>query len=303
MESRRIAESTFKRHGPTKLLDDGDLNIGNAQTLIADTNVITKPITNPPRILNLDADSKFGSVVTIGLAASAKFDPGIQGGSAAGPLTAVLEFGNGSVFTDVEIDVPIGQIGDFTNPSTAQDGVVVCNVPAGTLRVYGRHDGNLITPSIGNTFGSPTAAAGQSNTPVGAGPWDNNLNDVPIPAFMKAFAVYEPFATLARRCTKTIYVYNGFFSGVSVAVPLGTRYWVPAFARSVQVYRNTIVSATAPTNVTLQFINNITQVVEQYTIPGGTNSPIFQLGEQIIAIGVSTDGVINTLSLVFDIGL
>jgi hypothetical protein len=157
----------------TPLLTDAEQNIGNSVILqpqaasypagyASDPSppVLPQigtviPQTKTERILNLNAGgSASGQTMTIAVSATRLLQgeqnpyPGFPG-----PITGIVEFGNGGRSTRIEFDVPIGPFaGLFTSASSAiqpQDGVVIITVPAGALRVYARYDNLLIAPLLG----------------------------------------------------------------------------------------------------------------------------------------------------------
>lgn len=302
------------RHGKSRLLDDADQNIGNASLINADNIIIVNPITNPTRLLDLTSESDKAQIATVGFDASSN-PPALNSNQAqfAGPLTGILEYGNGSVFTRVEFDVPVGKILSTDSISNAQDGGVIVSVPAGTLRAYARNDANLVTPSFinnsppggPNVFGFPAGAGpGNKNQPRGQGSWQNPLFQT-IPANMKAFATYFTRSNGVRtRNTKTIWVYNNVANPVQVADGLGTpaMYFIPPLAKTVQVMRNNLAAA-----VTLEIYDSQTNTngfVDQFTIAAAANSPIIDLPGQTLLIGIKTTAaLVGALCLVFEIGI
>jgi hypothetical protein len=176
----------------THLLMDEEQNIGNSVILLPQAasyppgyasnpappvlpligTVI--PQTNPERILNLNAGgSAVGQTMTVAISAT-RLLQGLQNPYPGfpGPITGIVEFGNGGRFTRVEFDVPIGPFaGLFTSASSAiqpQDGVVIITVPAGALRVYARYDNLLIAPLLG------------TDPPISQAQW-TTLNGIPVP--------------------------------------------------------------------------------------------------------------------------
>ncbi len=176
----------------TPLLKDAEQNIGNSIILRPQAasyppgyeiaiappvlpNVGTViPQTNPERILNLNAGgSASGQTMTVAMSATRILQgtdnpyPGFPG-----PITGVVEFGNGGRFTKVEFDIPVGPFaGQFTAASSAiqpQDGVVIITIPAGALRVYARYDNRLIAPLLG------------TDPPISQAQW-TTLNGIPVP--------------------------------------------------------------------------------------------------------------------------
>jgi hypothetical protein len=176
----------------TPLLEDAEQNIGNSVILrpqVASYPPGYESDPAPPvlplvgtvipqaageRILNLNAGgSASGQTMTIAVSATRILKgeqnpyPGFPG-----PITGIVEFGNGGRWTRIEFDVPIGPFaGLFTSASSAiqpQDGVVIITVPAGALRVYARYDNLLIAPLLG------------TDPPISQAQW-TTLNGVAIP--------------------------------------------------------------------------------------------------------------------------
>jgi hypothetical protein len=313
------------------LLDNADTNIGNAVDAFPTSNsIITIPNQNPDRILNLNADdSKTGQMASVVVTATNLPNLLIQPApstafgitSFAGPLVAIFEYGNGSTFTAVEVDVAISNVASFNTTSGLKDGGIVVSLPAGTLRVYGRNDGNLITPSnmfkvdpINGTIQSIPAAnvfgtAAQGNIPRNVGSWSNSTNPAPPGAHMKAAAVYfsHPSPSTGMKNTKTLWIWNG---GPSVAGQITTQvqtsfdgtgpalYWVPQLAKSVQLHRLPLSTA-----FTITLIDQF-GFVDSIAVAGGANSPIIQLPATISQIGVQgADGNTVSCALVFEIGI
>lgn len=330
LAEHQTGQQTWKRGGPSRLLSDADQNIGNAADVAPTSNeIITIPDQNPPRILNLNALSDTAQMVSVLVAASnlpntiMPAAPGAFGKVAfSGPLTAVFEYGNGSIFTTVEIDVAISNVLNFNTTSGLKDGGVIATLPSGTLRVYGRNDGNLITPSnqfvidpalgtlssipIANIFG--TAAMG--NTPRNIGGWNDPTFPMPPAAHIKAAATYFTHLSpsTGMKNTKTLWIWNGFPDPIAGQTPAqiqvsfdGTKaalYWVPELAKSVQLHRLPLTDA-----FTISLVDEF-GFVDQFTIAGGANSPIIQLPASISQIGVQSDSN-HTVScaLVFEIGI
>lgn len=212
----------------SRLLDDADLNIGNAaivipQNLTGDAETI--PAQNPPRILNLDALSPTGQMITVAITAALVLEPPPVMSQFAGPITAIIEFGNGGVFTRFEVDVPVGpyqaNLGPAKNPREPFDGGTVLSIPAGVLRVYARNDARFVTPSVNST--APTAIIAPDPDP-----------DSPR-VIVKAFTCYQPRIS-GRFGTprKTLYLGAGDLAPFAA----GLTYSVPAFAKSVRLLRD-----------------------------------------------------------------
>ena len=272
----------------TGLLDDGENNVGNATSVPPQILPIGFEFTiqrqnNPPRILNLTADTNKGQDITLVMTAAR--DPNQPGGS--GPLTGIVEFGGGTQSTKIEFDIPIGPyLGDFTTvaPGTEpEDGGAVIQVPTSVLRAFARYDNAYLTPEIyGYAFGGPGSPS--FPLPPGAGPFAPNLgfpygsiaNPNPMPPAslnVKAFTAY--FGRHYSKLYKTHYLYIGNH-GTPVSFTEGASpvfYIIPPFAKSVKVVPTPPVSMTikltdqtawgsdSPGPFTLQ---------EEYIIPANT---------------------------------
>jgi len=146
----------FQKHVPQHLLDtDADQNIGNSALLQPQQGAAatTIPNTNPDRILQLSGPSKRAQTTSIVFTASRVVGANNPNPGYAGPITGILEFGNGGRFTKVEFDVPLGPfLGTFQGAAAAsepQDGGVIVTVPTGVLRAYARYDNLLVQPLLG----------------------------------------------------------------------------------------------------------------------------------------------------------
>ena len=124
------------RSGKTgqRLLDDAENNVGNATTLNpqelpAGFEFTVQKQPAPPRLLNLTSASKTGQNVTVVMTASR-----VSGKGVAGPVTGVIEFGNGTQSTRVEFDIPVGPYIGFL--AGVADGTT-------TRRLWSRHPSAL----------------------------------------------------------------------------------------------------------------------------------------------------------------
>jgi len=245
-EQNRQAARRSGKSGP-RLLSDAENNVGNAVTLdpqILPPGVPYTPLkqSNPPRILNLTAESPTGQSTTLVMTAARTSN--LSG--VAGPITGVVEFGNGTQSTRVEFDIPLGRyVGDFASVSPGtqpEDSGAVLQIPTGVLRAYARYDNAFIQPGLsGFVFGGYPLPAAQ--LPPGAGPFAPNTGNTtttpptppPSPVFVKAFADY--YGRHFSKLYKTEYLYIGSASTpVTFAQTQGV-YGIPAFAKSVQVIR------------------------------------------------------------------
>ena len=311
-----------RRSGKTgkRLLDDGENNVGNAtalmpQILPAGQVLTTVKQSNPPRLLNLTAESNTGQSMTLVMTASRQANH--QG--VAGPITGIIEFGNGTQSTKVEFDVPFGPfVGDIDGvaPGTQpEDGGAVVQIPTGVLRAYARYDNAYITPDLqGFAFGE--AGSGSFPLPPGAGPFAPG-NSVPpnptdpgsTPATVKAFANY--YGRVHSKLYKTLYLYNG---NVAVPVTFGTpivgvnvqqTFAIPPFAKSVQVIR------TPYTASMIMLLSDLVSISGSglggyVPIPSGPSPTIPIVGNQtVIGVSSASNGAgdrVSAVSLVFEIG-
>lgn len=315
-----------KTSEPRHLLDtSADQNIGNSfllqpQAGSGGTIVPQSSATQSyERILQLSGPSKTAQTTSVVFTAS-RVQPGLSNPNPgyAGPVTGILEFGNGGRFTRVEFDVPLGPyLGTFDNSSPSaepQDGGVVITVPSGVLRAYARYDNLLVqatngVPSsvaqgLGVTFVGPGGPVVQGNTPVPA-----------EPVLVKAMAAY--YTRHFARLYKTQYCYVGA-PGVpaqsipSTPTPIGLNlatFCVPPFARSVKVLRNPVSAAmivelydgvfTVPNPPT----NN--NGVDEVAVPAGSSPTIEIVGnETVVRVSSATaNDKVKFLALVYEIGL
>lgn len=297
------------------LLDDGENNLGNStridpQILPAGVAYTTVPqaLTNNGRILNLTSVSSKAQSITVVMTA-AKVG-GAKG--ASGPLTGILEFGNGTQFTRIEFDIPFGPftsaflLGDKDNDQPQDSGAVV-QIPTGILRAYLRYDNAFLTPEIGGYafggVGSPGPIAAVS------GPFAPNFTN-PGPLQAKAFTAY--FGRVRTHLYKTQYVYVGSFANpISFFYPFGplpgtpAHYCVPPFAKSVRLIR---LPQTAAMTVSLLDLSTAVNGVESkiYNIPSGI-APIIPIegNENVITVSSATANPadqVNLVKLVYEIG-
>ena len=180
------------------LLDtNADQNIGNSALLQPQPGSVatTIPATNPARILQLNGPSKTAQTVSIVFTASRIVGQDNPNPGYAGPITGILEFGNGGRFTKIEFDVPVGPfLGNFQGAAASsepQDGGVIVTVPSGVLRAYARYDNLLVQPALG----LPTQSTAQLLGVPFVGPGGPVAPTSPSPApaepvLVKAMAAY-----------------------------------------------------------------------------------------------------------------
>jgi hypothetical protein len=301
----RLRSSQISTKGGA-LLDDSDQNIGNAAVLVPypDPNAlvaVNTPITNPPRIIFLDALSPTARTATIALTASTILNPpDLQ--TNAGPITGIVEFGNGAQFTRIEVDIPIGPTRGFTaggilNFIEPEDGVTLVTVPAGTLRVYGRNDSKLIVPNISGEVGD----IGVGGTPpVGTAlvPFANSV-------LAKVFATYFTTRTGWLQPTKTNVIGRTASivgSTIIYTNSPGTAFLIPPLAKRFRVLRvsgaGTVMAAVTGT----QYTANGTPI-DLFSIAAGVSSPWFDISGIAHRIGLSfTLSPAGIAALLFEIG-
>jgi hypothetical protein len=306
----------------TPLLKNAEQNIGNSAivapqpysfpVLVTDFNpgtVIPQPTPGiTPRLIDLSGGSAVGQSTSIIMTAS-RILQGAQNPypGFAGPITGVIEFGSGGRSTKVEFDVPVGPYaGSLAKASSAiepQDGGIIITVPTSVLRVYARYD-NLL---VANMLGTVPMSVAQSHSQNVLGPGGPLLNDptdyskgfIPAePVLVKAMAAY--FTRHFSRAYRTVWCYIGG-QPISLLSPVHA-FALPAFAQTVQVFRT---PKTAQLDITLQ---SNTQFTREFTIPGGSLSPVVELTgqETIINIGSPNNlpaNKITTLAFSCEVGV
>ena len=295
------------------LLDtNADQNIGNSALLQPQPGSVatTIPATNPARILQLNGPSKTAQTVSIVFTASRVVGQDNPNPGYAGPITGILEFGNGGRFTRAEFDIPVGPfLGNFQGAAASsepQDGGVIVTVPSGVLRAYARYDNLLIQP----TLGLPTQSTAQKLGVPFVGPGGPVAPTSPSPApaepvLVKAMAAY--YTRHYAKAYKTQYCYVGSPGFIAQWMPSGQGkavYCVPAFARTVKLLRWNSNLSTSP-SMTLQFYDGI-NFLEEVTIAAGAVSPTIDLvgNETIIqVVSTSPSDTITFLALCYEIGI
>lgn len=304
----------------TPLLMNAEQNIGNSAIVQPEVGIATTfPATNPQRLILLSGGSAVGQSTSVVVTAArlplnVNPKPGIPG-----PITGIIEFGNGGRSTKLEFDV---QIGPFVGKTLAvaaasnpQDGMTIVTVPTGVLRVYTRYDNLLIAPLLETT---PQTVGGQAMLadvqgvprlgPGGPVDFGAPLNLIPAePVLTQAMAAY--FTRHYSTTYKTLYLYMGQPTGggpqpalVSAAPAPGlsaAQYVLPAFSRSLRVLR-------VPTAALTVTIFNSYRSVERYQIPAGSVSPTIPIVGNESIISIISDTVADTvtfLALVCEVGI
>ena len=315
-----------QKNEPRHLLDtEAEQNIGNSfllqpQAGSGGTIVPQSSATQSyERILQLSGPSKSAQTTSVVFTAC-RVAPGPSNPNPgyAGPVTGILEFGNGGRFTRVEFDVPVGPyLGNFDGSLTStepQDGGTVITVPSGVLRADARYDNLLVQALLGPPRSTAQALGvafvgpgGPVSPPGAAAPAE--------PVLVKAMAAF--FTRHWAKLYKTQYCYVGA-PGVPAqalltqSTPLGLNvatYCVPPFAKSVKVLRNPVSAAMVvelydgvfttlnpPTN------NN---GVDEVAVPAGASPTIDIVGnETVVRVSSATaNDKVKFLALVYEIGL
>lgn len=270
---QRAATTAGARGEKPHLLLDADQNIGNQlpiKTPPVTSPPMTVPTQNPDRLLNLNAASKSGQMITVFLGAEAL--PNISFGLPPSPfLTGIIEFGNGSRFSSFEMDIPLGPT-QYSSPSNKtpvapQNGGILVSVPAGTLRVYARSDASLITPDI---FGQLPPDNLGNNPPDRLSPPIGTTFTAPASnVLVTAFAGYFT-RTALHSPTKTLWL--GTVTALGGVGFLGHSYAIPAFARTISILRD-------PLTVAISFIlqDTVGNKLDTITIPAGTRSDTYKI--------------------------
>lgn len=294
---RRVGRGTRNKG---RLLEDGDQNIGNADTIVpypgnSVTNAVTRPITNPTRLLALDAVSSTAQTVTVGLSAAGMFDP-VEAVNFPTPIVGIIEVGNGSVFHRIEVDIPVGR---FKLVSGAQeepdDGVVYVTVPAGTLRVYARNDSKLIVPDAIGNVGSPALAPALIFPPVPG---------FAANAFVKAFVTYFAMRGNQNAPTRTYYIGNPDTGiGISFTSSITTMYAIPPLAKRFRLMRTSGAPTTMPA-FSGDIFDAALNRIDSFGAAANVSSPWFDLPGVATFVGINLAMPAGTgiVALVFEIG-
>src|SRR3972149_3743248 len=289
---RKDRPDRFGRGGVQKnrLLDDSDNNLGNGVICNPQQAPTIDVETNPPRILPLDSLSPTAQMVTVTLTNRYLNNPPVAGLSFGGPIVAILEFGNGSIFTRVEVDVPLGRVG-FAGHEP-QDGGTVLSLPAGTLRVYARNDGNLIPSTIdGVASGIPNGAA---------------LTSAPISlvgarsTYVQAHVDYFTRPS-AKNPTRTVHLYISPGAAQPFGSPLlKDLFPIPPFAKSVRILR----TPQAGVAVSILFFapENQAAIIETATVAAGATSPLLEVPGNAFWFALGPGAPITQLAAEFQIG-
>jgi hypothetical protein len=272
--------------GSNRLLDNVDQNIGNKAVVFPQpfnnvngvVGAQTIPLLDPPRILSLNSKSPTSQMVTVVLGGTLFIPPDVPPPQFvdAGPITAIVEFGNGSTIDRVEIDVPVGPFDFNSTPRQPTSGGVAISVPAGTLRVYARHDGTYVTPRVSQSSAGTTPPGGTVRL----------CNPVEVLAFVTYFT--RP-GTLSPR--KTLYLGTAgpfVVAGVTLTDDI---FSIPPFAKRVRVLRD---KATNTQNFDLLFFDSPgAPALDRQTLLAASNSDFVQVPGTANAVGIVSTGQIG----------
>lgn len=257
-------------------------------------HIASTPESDPPLLMSLDLRPTTRSVHVEVAAAYALDAAGL-----AGPMVAVFEYGNGEIYTSFEVDVPVGR-----SPERMGDVHANASIPGGgVLRIYGRNDGNLITPSSPFYLKEPDEVASLpsasvfgteagGNIPRNVRRW-TGVRSPPPSVVMRARCSYDdhPHKRVARPNTRTIWIWNGVPAQVRVLFggkQHAAQYWVPERATSVRLRRQPLGDA-----FTVSLIDQFGST-KQVHIGGVEVSPVIVLPSSISQIGVRGHGAATT---------
>jgi hypothetical protein len=273
-----------KGQGPRRLLDNGELNLGRmAEVPPGATDFVGEPI----RLLDLRSDSNLAQFATVTFSVLPVKQFSFDSADYGGPIVGIVEFGNGSGVSTVELDVRRGNLPYNTGsagviwPVTSKIVVspyagVSISVPGSSIRAFARNDANF-RPYHGITSGT--------------------LNPVLTPMKVMAHISYGVRPSQFG-ATRTVWLMrNG-------TAPAGSRLQaaIPPFARSFYVMRD---NSGVPFSLkySIGFSDNTS--LYSATIPAGVDSPVIPLpgvAEQIV-IDPAVAATSANLALVFNIGV
>jgi hypothetical protein len=318
----------------TPLLMNAEQNIGNSEIVNPQegTEGTVVPTTNPPRILNLTGGSAVGQTVSVVMTVSRLLKNQNPNPGFPGPITGVIEFGNGTRSTRVEFDLVVGPFtGQFTQASEAvepQDGIVVVTVPTGVLRVYARYDNLLLAPVLGTNPPMSQAQVTRDYLPMPTlkivgpgGPLDVALSPPvppppapqystvdPEPVLVKAMVSY--FTKPRAKVYKTINCYLSPEIDPPVAIEIGTPnvpnpagytgysfFALPPYTKSVKILRFPGVAMDA-------ILHDGIRPVEYINITAAPVPPTIPVVGNECIIGINSLGnKVHLLKLVCEIGI
>ncbi len=286
-----------KGHGPRRILDNGELNLGRlVEVPPGDPDFVGEAI----RILDLRSDSNLAQFITITMSILPIRQFGFNSEDYGGPIVGIIEFGNGSGVSSVEIDVRRGtlpyntgfggiwaNVGQTEKMLIAPYAGVSISVPGSSVRVYARNDANYRpypdpTSSTINTALAPMKVMAHASYGVRPSQFGSTrtvwlMRDGTVPAPLSA---------------------GGPFTSLQSAIP--------PFARSFYIMRDASGATPFAVGYTIQLKDN----TPMYTgiIAAGVESPVIPLpgvAESIsIFFPVASQGITSAnLALVYNIGV
>jgi hypothetical protein len=291
---------TTKGRAAKFLLDQDELNLGVSK-------VITTPLAKPfnflaiaagkeERLLDLACEGRYARTVSLTFAAFILEPDQNSLADTTGPITGIVEFGNGAVFARVEFDIPavsrlpgllatragVNTVYPNGFKSPAISGVTVC-VPAGSVRTFARNDNNLplvFTPD--RIIGSIDA---------------NNID----PTVSCSIAYGETFGA-NRHLKKTVYIVDNSGAAVVAAMSAGdsVEISVPPFAKTVRFPRTPVALST----LGIIFDSYFGPEYGTYVVPAGGDGP-FEIPPDCFRIKIANTGAtaITRMSAIFDLAI
>jgi hypothetical protein len=281
------------------LLDQDELNLGVSKVVVTPR---TKPFNafaiaagNEERLLDLACEGRFARTVSITFAAFVLEPDQNSLANTTGPITGIVEYGNGAVFARVEFDIPavsrlpglLTTRGGVTTPypngfkSPAISGVTVC-VAAGAVRTFARNDNNLPLVYF------PERIIGSVNA--------SNID----PTVSCSVAYGETFGA-NRHLKKTIYIVdNDGFAASSMAPGDSVEISVPPFAKTVRFPRTPVDTTT----LGVIFDSYFGPEYGTYAVPAGGDGP-FEIPPDCFRIKIANTGAtsITRMSAIFDLAI
>lgn len=282
-----------KGQGPRRILDNGELNLGR---LVEVAPGAPDFVGEAIRILDLRSDSNLAQFVTVTFSILPVKQFAFDSTDYGGPIVGIIEFGNGSGVSQVEIDVRRGTLpyntgfpaGLLWPAAGAPEKILVSpyagvsiSVPGSSVRVFARNDANY------RPYPAPT-----SNLING-----NILTPMKVMAHVSYGVRPSQFGA-----TRTVWLMqNGTTPGAGAFLQSA----IPPFARSFYIMRDRSPTPFAVT-YTVSFSDNTPLFTG--TIAAGAESPVIPLpgvAEQIqISFPAGSQGLANSnLALVYNIGV
>lgn len=274
------AADAMDDEGPRRrMLDAHDLNIGAQKLIVANVPAAVGDAGRgrETALLDLEGSSQLGQVVTVVFAA---YDPrnspdGATLAAEPGCPVGIVRFGNGAGLAEVEIDIP--------NPNSHANGQAYAaagtaiSVPAGNLRVLARDDGRVQPGTGQGSLVADNVAGGQ---------------------LVSAHVVYGNRGSPGKVYRTLFFAITSFAAGASVTLR------VPAFARSVQFFRQLKHALTASFDMGWT-AGGGPFVMDIVTIAAAADSPVYPVPPRVTQIKITNNGATPIASgmAVFEIAL